>query len=166
MLQRINSATYVHLSQQHSNDDTLDTLSSRRRALATTVLISLLALISLTTFIIPANLDPASLKLSSLNVVLGRSNYERHAKAREFAFIKYDLVAGEFTQRRGSRRHEAQQHGCEAEADAGCSLLLSALDLSPLFNWNTKQVFVSLVADYSTTKYVRLCLRSPLERPS
>ncbi|GAA5993659.1 hypothetical protein JCM5350_003050, partial [Sporobolomyces pararoseus] len=27
------------------------------------------------------------------------------------------------------------------------------LDLRPLFNWNTKQVFVSLVADYSTPSY-------------
>lgn len=29
-------------------------------------------------------------------------------------------------------------------------------DLTPLFNWNTKQVFVYLLADYSTPGYVRL----------
>jgi Signal peptidase subunit len=28
-------------------------------------------------------------------------------------------------------------------------------DLSSLFNWNTKQVFASLVADYKTSKYVQ-----------
>lgn len=28
------------------------------------------------------------------------------------------------------------------------------LDLSSLFNWNTKQVFAFLVAEYSTPKYV------------
>lgn len=33
-------------------------------------------------------------------------------------------------------------------------LFLSS-DLSPLFNWNTKQVFVSLVAEYDTKTYVR-----------
>ncbi|ORY54080.1 signal peptidase 22kDa subunit [Leucosporidium creatinivorum] len=88
-------------------------------ALATTVIITLLSLVSLTTFLIPANLDPGSLKVDHLNVLLGRSNYDRSAKAREFAFVKYDLVA----------------------------------DMSPLFNWNTKQVFVYLVADYSTPKY-------------
>jgi len=31
-------------------------------------------------------------------------------------------------------------------------------DLSSLFNWNTKQVFAYLVADYKTAKYVR-CLQ-------
>jgi hypothetical protein len=63
--------------------------------LATTVLLTLLALISCTTFIIPANLDRASLGVSHLNVVLGRSSgYGRNAKEREFAFLKYDLQAG------------------------------------------------------------------------
>ena len=34
-------------------------------------------------------------------------------------------------------------------------------DLSSLFNWNTKQVFAYLVADYKTTKYVRRLERGP-----
>ncbi|GAA5860934.1 hypothetical protein JCM8547_003893 [Rhodosporidiobolus lusitaniae] len=94
---------------------------SNASALATTVLLTLLAAISCTTFILPAKLDRASLGVSHLNVVLGRSSnyYNRQAKEREFAFLKFDLNA----------------------------------DLTPLFNWNTKQVFVSLVADYSTKQY-------------
>lgn len=37
--------------------------------------------------------------------------------------------------------------------------------MSPLFNWNTKQVFVYLVADYSTPKYVRRLHFLSLDRP-
>jgi hypothetical protein len=29
------------------------------------------------------------------------------------------------------------------------------IDFSPLFDWNTKQIFVTVVADYQTDKYVR-----------
>ena len=37
-------------------------------------------------------------------------------------------------------------------------------DLSSLFNWNTKQVFAYVVADYKTTKYVsRLELRREID---
>ncbi|GAA5888868.1 hypothetical protein JCM5296_005021 [Sporobolomyces johnsonii] len=92
---------------------------SNASALATTVLLTLLALVSTTTFLLPATLDPASLKIGQLNVVMGRSQYDRRAREREFAFLKFDLMA----------------------------------DLTPLFNWNTKQVFVYLVADYSTPRY-------------
>ena len=31
------------------------------------------------------------------------------------------------------------------------------LDLSPLFNWNTKHVFVYVLAEYTTPDSVRLC---------
>ncbi|BGP03211.1 Signal peptidase complex subunit [Rhodotorula toruloides] len=88
-------------------------------ALATTVLLTLLAAISATTFLIPANLAPAFLSVPHLNVLLGRSQHDWRAKEREFAFVKFDLKA----------------------------------DLSPLFNWNTKQVFVYLTADYATPEY-------------
>ncbi|GAA5899633.1 hypothetical protein JCM6882_001170 [Rhodosporidiobolus microsporus] len=96
---------------------------SNASALATTVLLALLAAISATTFILPADVASTSpsLGVSHLNVLMGRSHspYSRQAKEREFAFLKFDLKA----------------------------------DLRPLFNWNTKQVYVSLVADYSTPKY-------------
>ncbi|GAA6001693.1 signal peptidase complex subunit SPC3 [Rhodotorula paludigena] len=88
-------------------------------ALATSVILALVAAISATTFLLPANLDPASLAVSHLNVVLGRPQYERYAKEREYAFVKFDLQA----------------------------------DLSPLFHWNTKQLFVYLVADYHSDPY-------------
>ncbi|GAA5828053.1 hypothetical protein JCM5353_003164 [Sporobolomyces roseus] len=91
------------------------------RALATTVLLTLLALISSTTFIIPSTLNPdqTSLKINSLNVVQGRSQSDRSHQERDFAFLKFDLKT----------------------------------DVKPLFNWNTKQVFLSLVADYSTPSH-------------
>ncbi|GAA6025262.1 hypothetical protein JCM8202_001939 [Rhodotorula sphaerocarpa] len=88
-------------------------------ALATSVLLVLLAAVAATSYVIPANLDPATLKVPHLNVVLGRPQYERRAKEREYAFVKFDLKA----------------------------------DLAPLFNWNTKQVFVYMMADYASTQY-------------
>lgn len=79
--------------------------------------------------------------------VLGRSNNERRPPEREFAFAKFDLVTG-----------ESQLTGREE-----CSTVVPVADpsrespdLSPLFNWNTKQVFVYLVADYSTKSHVSL----------
>lgn len=68
-------------------------LSLPDSALATTVIIALLSAIAATTFIIPPNLEPGSLKVNHLNVVLGRSRYD--SRAKEYAFVKYDLVAGE-----------------------------------------------------------------------
>ncbi|GAA6053776.1 hypothetical protein JCM3770_005111 [Rhodotorula araucariae] len=99
----------------HSTLQRLSNLS----ALATTVLLSLLAAVAATTFLLPATLEPANLALSNLNVVLGRPQYDRFAKDREYAFVKFDLQA----------------------------------DLSPLFNWNTKQVFVYLAANYASERY-------------
>ncbi|KWU41055.1 signal peptidase 22 kDa subunit, partial [Rhodotorula sp. JG-1b] len=90
-------------------------------ALATTVLLALLAAVAASSYVIPATLSPATLKVPHLNVVLGRPQYERRAKEREYAFVKFDLKA--------------------------------APDLTPLFNWNTKQLFVYMVADYSNTLY-------------
>lgn len=34
------------------------------------------------------------------------------------------------------------------------------LDLTPLFNWNTKQVFLSLTASYSSPRHVRMAIWS------
>ncbi|KAM0786164.1 hypothetical protein ACM66B_006971 [Microbotryomycetes sp. NB124-2] len=88
-------------------------------ALATSVIMVLLSLVSLTTFVLPARVESSSLKLNHVHVLFGRSNYDRTARAREFAFAKFDIVA----------------------------------DLSPIFNWNTKQIFVYLRADYQTGDY-------------
>lgn len=114
------------------------------RALATTVLLTLLTAISATTFLIPANLAPASLSVPHLNVLLGRSQHDWRAKEREFAFVKFDLKAGECRLGELSgRKMRAHRSSCSSTAD-----------LSPLFNWNTKQVFVYLTADYATPEYV------------
>ena len=53
------------------------------------------------------------------------------SKATEYAFLNFDLDAG-----------------------TKIALILAYSDLSSLFNWNTKQVFAYLVAEYSTSKYV------------
>ncbi|GAA5987399.1 hypothetical protein JCM5350_002747 [Sporobolomyces pararoseus] len=72
---------------------------SNAGALATTVLLTILALVSTTTFLIPNSLNPerSSLKIHSLNVLKGVSQYERriNAKEREYAFVKFDLRTGE-----------------------------------------------------------------------
>ncbi|KAK4050010.1 Signal peptidase complex subunit [Microbotryomycetes sp. JL201] len=88
-------------------------------ALATSVIMILLSLVSLTTLVLPARVEPSSLKLNHINVLFGRSNYDRTVRAREYAFAKFDVIA----------------------------------DLSPMFNWNTKQIFVYLRADYQTGDY-------------
>lgn len=37
-------------------------------------------------------------------------------------------------------------------------------DLAPLFNWNTKQVFVYMMTDYASTQYVRPFYCAGLDR--
>jgi signal peptidase complex subunit 3 len=110
------------------------------------VLLAILALVSSTTFLIPnkLNAESSSLKINGLNVVKGVNQYERSAKAREYAFVKFDLRTGQFA-----------LSGLQEESSGRKAKLTTVLsDLRPLFNWNTKQVFVSLVADYSTPSYV------------
>lgn len=65
-----------------------------RRALATSVLLSLLAAVALSSFVIPSasKLEPASLRINNFNVVLGRAPGERTEK--EFAFARFDIMAG------------------------------------------------------------------------
>jgi len=124
----------------------LSTFRHTSRALATTVLLAILALVSSTTFLIPnkLNAESSSLKINGLNVVKGVNQYERSAKAREYAFVKFDLRTGQFA-----------LSGLQEESSGRKAKLTTVLsDLRPLFNWNTKQVFVSLVADYSTPSYV------------
>jgi hypothetical protein len=38
---------------------------------------------------------------------------------------------------------------------ARCIVLTPSADLTPLFNWNTKQLFIYFVAEYQTADYVR-----------
>ncbi|GAA5875759.1 hypothetical protein JCM3774_006449 [Rhodotorula dairenensis] len=62
-------------------------------ALATTVLLALLAAVAASSFVISTPITPATLNVPHLNVVLGRPQYERRAKEREYAFVKFDLNA-------------------------------------------------------------------------
>lgn len=64
------------------------------RAMATTVIMAVMALVSMTSLVLPTRTDPGSLKVDHVNVLLGRSNYDRQGRAREFAFAKFDIVSG------------------------------------------------------------------------
>lgn len=83
---------------------------------------------SSTTFLIPNTLNrrdaAATFKVTQLNVVKGISQYDRR-----------------------SNPYAKEREYAFVKFDL-------STDLRPLFNWNTKQVFVSLVADYSTPSYV------------
>ncbi|GAA94749.1 uncharacterized protein L969DRAFT_87525 [Mixia osmundae IAM 14324] len=64
--------------------------------LATSVLMGLMAAIALSSFIIPVEMKPGSLKINSLNVALGRTRdgYGRASTAEsEFAFARFDIQA-------------------------------------------------------------------------
>lgn len=47
----------------------------------------------------------------------------------------------------------------EGESDMAMLSLNMNVDLSPIFNWNVKQLYVYLVAEYSTIKNVILKLK-------
>lgn len=90
-------------------------------SLATTVLSTVLLLVALTTFLLPSQLPPASLRLAGLRVYRARSRHYGESRAVEYAAATFDLTA----------------------------------DLQPLFNWNTKQLFVYLQADYTTPTHAQ-----------
>lgn len=67
---------------------------------------------------------------------MGRHHYDGNTE-QEFAFVKFDIDVGEITDR---------------------STLLketNITDFKPLFNWNTKQLFAYVVAEYTTDKFTR-----------
>lgn len=92
--QRLSNVSYAHLLRLATVARSLNIPLLHHSALATSVLLVLLAAVAATSYVIPANLDPATLKVPHLNVVLGRPQYERRAKEREYAFVKFDLKAG------------------------------------------------------------------------
>lgn len=99
-------------------------------ALLSTCMLTLLGAISLTSLFFSA--DPkGTLAISSINVHPGR-NQHFHSLNQEFSFIRFNVSAGE-------------------PSSVACSLydrLMSTPDLSPLFNWNTKQLFLYLSAEF------------------
>ncbi|GAA6018371.1 hypothetical protein JCM10207_000823 [Rhodosporidiobolus poonsookiae] len=92
-------------------------------ALATTVLLTLILAISTTTFLLPADLASNPASL--------RINHLNVVMGRSNNYYARDRKEREFAFAKFDLR----------------------ADLTPLFNWNTKQVFVYLVADYSTPQY-------------
>ncbi|CCM06107.1 uncharacterized protein FIBRA_08356 [Fibroporia radiculosa] len=84
--------------------------------------------------------DPkGQLAVASIQVHPG--NARRYAnKKQEFAFVNFNVSAG--THLVMSARAVSHVHAC------------SKPDLSPLFNWNTKQLFLYLSAEYTDKKGV------------
>ncbi|KAK4700450.1 hypothetical protein P7C70_g5797, partial [Phenoliferia sp. Uapishka_3] len=72
----------------------LVTRANNASATVTSALMTLLVFIALSSFIIPTTLDPASLKVSNLNVQFARSGYDRSRGAREHVFSTFDVVTG------------------------------------------------------------------------
>lgn len=111
----------------------------------TTVAFSVAAVIALSSFISPQTPN-ASIQLKNVQVVKGRPHYYSYKK-EEYAHIKFDLDAGTLL---------TCTHHCNSLAILLCSaksLTTShQTDISTLFNWNTKQVFLYLKAIYPSTK--------------
>lgn len=69
--------------------------------------------------------------------VYGRSQPDR--REQEFAFARFDVKAG-----------PSDTYFCSHSSESPVA------DLRPLFNWNTKQVFVYFQAEYNSPEYVRI----------
>ncbi|ODQ54147.1 signal peptidase 22 kDa subunit [Saitoella complicata NRRL Y-17804] len=83
--------------------------------LFTTVVFTLCAFIAATSWLFtPEPITEVSIR--NVNVVKGRTAYQRSDKSQEYALLKFDLD----------------------------------YDLTSLFHWNTKQLFIYLVASYDT----------------
>lgn len=89
-----------------------------------------------------------------VNSVKGRAHQYYTSKVQEYAVLNFDLEAGWFTSYpllppppRPLLRDQ---------------LADNEIDLSSLFNWNTKQVFAYVSATYPGSKYV--CLLPPRRR--
>lgn len=95
----------------------------------TTVTFCVAAVIALSVVTFP-QAPSAKLAMKNVQVVKGRPHYYS-ARREEYAHIKFDLDAGECRHLATTRRHTE-----------------NILDLSSLYNWNTKQVFMYITATY------------------
>lgn len=104
----------------------------------TTVAFSVAAVIALSSFISPQTPN-ADIQLRNVQVVKGRPHYYSYKK-EEYANIRFDLDAGKHSTSFALTMHT----NCVANA--------RATDITTLFNWNTKQVFLYLKAVYPSPK--------------
>lgn len=119
----------------------------------TTVAFSVAAVIALSSFIHPQN-PSSSISVSNVQVVKGRPHYYSYKK-EEYAHIKFDLETGMSSHSLPSAhgRHPTDICVCRSRAEGLIQLTLhSPTDLSSLFNWNTKQVFLYIKAVYPSSK--------------
>lgn len=93
------------------------------------------AAIALSVLLIPQS-PSASLELKNVQVVKGRPHYYS-TKKEEYAHVKFDLDAGIFSQTTAFPNAIKQ--------------LTRLVDLTSLFNWNTKQVFLYITASYPSS---------------
>lgn len=77
----------------------------------------------------------------------------------DFKLYAFDGVRWRLIRAKGQYDHFARNGGPNGEY-AFIQTKIDA-DLTPLWNWNTKQLYVNLVAEYATANYVRA--QSPWE---
>ncbi|KAK0857884.1 Signal peptidase complex subunit [Friedmanniomyces endolithicus] len=87
--------------------------------------------------VLSAQSPSASLQLRNVQVVKGRPHYYS-TKREEYAHVKFDLDAGII-------------HPPPLHCPPNHSLIPLHLDLSTLFNWNTKQIFAYITASYPSS---------------
>ena len=116
----------------------------------TTVAFTVAAVIALSSFVSPQSPN-ANIQLRNVQVVKGRPHYYSYKK-EEYAHIKFDLDTG--TPQSKPKHHAL--NSCWCLVYTHCTNRKP--DISTLFNWNTKQVFLYLKAVYPGTK--------PTEPPS
>nr|VWP02495.1 D-xylose-proton symporter [Ganoderma boninense] len=102
-------------------------------AMLSTCLMVLLGAISLSSFLFTTTPPPGHLSVTNIKVFPG--NARRYSnKNQDFTFVNFNLTAG-----------------CISPfAEVLVSVLTQSLfqDLTPLFNWNTKQLFLYVAAEY------------------
>ncbi|KAK0276732.1 Signal peptidase complex subunit [Friedmanniomyces endolithicus] len=87
--------------------------------------------------VLSAQSPSASLQLRNVQVVKGRPHYYS-TKREEYAHVKFDLDAGII-------------HPPPLNCPPNHALIPLHLDLSTLFNWNTKQIFAYITASYPSS---------------
>lgn len=112
-------------------------------AFAITALFGLLGVVSVVTPYIPSS-PSAALDINDLQVWV----YEYANIESEFAFVKMKIEAGSFSYFSISLSFRATLFFYLFP------LFYSSKDLTSLFNWNTKQLFICVVAEYNTDTHV------------
>ncbi|KAL1886091.1 Signal peptidase complex subunit [Paecilomyces lecythidis] len=111
----------------------------------TTVALTVAAAIALSVLLYSADDVTSSVELKNVQVIRGRPHYYS-SKKEEYARISFDLDAGMVL----SLLRDEEQYIWKTR-EANSLIRYDTTDLSPLFNWNTKQLFVYVFASYPSS---------------